>query len=35
MPAIPFDPGSEGRIYSTGPGSRAYNGLAALGDELW
>jgi hypothetical protein len=33
MPALGFDRGV--RTGATGPGARCYNGLAALGDELW
>lgn len=35
MPPIAFDRGDRGRSMATGPGSRCYNGLAALGQELW
>ena len=35
MPPLSFDRGPRGRLYATGPGSRCYNGLAALEDELW
>jgi hypothetical protein len=35
MPALSFDRGPRGRLHATGPGSRCYNGLAALDEELW
>jgi hypothetical protein len=39
MPALGVDRGEQmvlgGRRAETGPGARCYNGLAALGEELW